>query len=140
MWNVFDDEKLQSTELYFEKILFVNHKHTFVFSTSVEKEFYYIIIDGLVHTCRLIDRFHSTFYDDMYIKKNDVKNVFSKSCIFYTDESEYLDWFKKNSFFDSSNDLLYHFYVDSEDYVVEFITDEMPKTEIKIKTGDGSLS
>lgn len=139
MWNILEDNYLCSLRLYFEKIMFINHKHTFIFSTDINNMYLYIIINGSVHTCRLIDNFHSSFYDDKYITKKDINHVFSKFNVCYTVESEYLDWFKKNSFIDSNDEELYHFYVNSEDYVVEFITDEKPKIEVvKINTGDGT--
>lgn len=34
------------------------------------------------------------------------------------------------SFPDSNNEKLYHFYINSEDYIVEFITDEKPRIKI----------
>ena len=136
MWKNIDNKELNFTNLYFEKVMFANNKHNFVFSTDKEGEFLYIIIDGRAHTCRLMDNFHISFYKDKYISKSDIKNVFSKSSIYYTDISEYLDWFRKNSFPDSEKEELYHFYINSEDYTVEFITDEMPDISV-IKKENG---
>lgn len=139
MWNNLEENKLCNFKLYFERIMFINHKHTFIFSTDIDNKYLYIVVNGLVHTCRLIDNFQAAFYKDRYIEKKDIKHIFSKHNICYTVKSEYLDWFKKNSFPDCYDKVLYHFYVNSEDYVVEFISDEKPEIKIEGNTGDGSV-
>lgn len=133
MWNILEDNYLSCSKLYFEKIEFINHKHTFIFSTDIENTLLYLTVNGAVHTCRLIDEFHSTFYNDKYIAKKEWKRVLSEFNICYTEKSEYLDWFRDNSFSGTNDDVLYHFYVNSEDYIVEFITDEMPVIEKHIQ-------
>lgn len=126
MWYKFDKEELNSTHLYFENVTFIDHKNTFIFSCDTKNEFYHIIVDGTAYTCRLVNNFYSLL-KDKYIKKRDEKYVIRKCNVAYTDESEYIDWFRSNSYPILDDDrVLYHFYINSEDFTVEFITDEIP--------------
>lgn len=130
MWTGIENNNINSTHLYFEKIMFESGKHNCVFTTDRDSEYVYVIIDGRAHSCRLLDSFHAAFYNDKYVSKTDTENFFSKYNICYTEKSEYLDWFREHSFPDSDKKVLYHFYINSEDYAVEFITDEMPEISL----------
>lgn len=125
MWKTFIDYNSIKTHLYFDSIKFINHKHTFIFYAESDEEEYHIVIDGNIHACRLTNESYALSYNDKYITKKDVNHCISRSFICYTEKSEYIDWFITTSCrkWDSA---LYHFYVSSEEYVVEFITDEMP--------------
>ena len=125
MWRTFVEYDNKKTRLYFDSIKFIDHKHAFVFYTDSEDEECHVIIDGNVHACRLTNECYALSYNDKYITKKDIRCIILKSLICYTEESEYIDWFRRTSC-TKCDDILYHFYIDAEEYLVEFITDEMP--------------
>ena len=125
MWKAFLEQDKSKMRLYFDSVKFIEHKHTFVFYTETDEE-YHVIIDGNIHACRLTNESYALSYNDKYITKRDINKTISKSIICYAEKSEYIDWFVATSCMKWET-ALYHFYVESEEYLVEFITDEMPK-------------
>lgn len=133
MWNIFNEAKIKD-RLFFENVKLIKNKQIFIFSTDLkDDDVYCVVINGSVHSYRLIREPYALSYNDKYMDKNDISMVFSKTDICYTHESEYLEWFKKTSCRDWKEKELYHFYINAEDYVVEFITDEMPLVTHKSK-------
>ncbi len=82
-------------------------------------------MSGRVHAFRAVADFYYLSTCDKYVKKEEIESVWQKYDIIFTCKSEYLDWFADVSM-NVCDEKLMHFFVKSEDFVLEFITNESP--------------
>ena len=127
MWKGFYDKIFIMKEyLYFDKIEWRESGNVFIVKSDLNNK-YSVIINGFVYTYYLIQDTYALSYNDKYISEDDIENALQKYNFCYTDESEYLDWFKTTSCDIISDKTLYHFRIICDDYEVNFISDEIPR-------------
>ncbi len=125
MWHGVDID--YNNYLYYESTCINNGKEEFIFLTENEKTFKITV--NAVYSFRAVNDMLYLSNCDKYMTKSDIDTL-KNFWICYTLQSDYLDWFNRINIGTTNTSVLYHFFVKSENYIIEFISDEMPLFEI----------
>ena len=136
MWTAVDFAFNET--LYYEKIVAEQGHTDVVVSGETSKRKYRIVFDGVPMSYRVTLESYDWYPFDGY--ENADALDFRANKVFYTEDSEYLDWFftvnEKQNAQIFAEDRIYHFQILTEDTIIDVLSDAFPVIQTVAQTDE----